>query len=189
MPAPADEIPLLVRAGAVLPLLPADVDTLTGFGPAPGVVPLRDRADSLQLLAFPRGVSSAALGEAGRVTSTERPDGWRVELTGPVRTFALQAALSTLEQPLVPCRVLLDGADVPGWTYDAGTQVLRATVRTGTLEVTGCASAAAPSVAPVARGALPGTGGPALLGVIGLLALLGAATALRGVAGRERLRA
>ena len=31
-PAPLDELPLLVRAGAVLPLLPADVDTLAPYG-------------------------------------------------------------------------------------------------------------------------------------------------------------
>jgi alpha-glucosidase (family GH31 glycosyl hydrolase) len=32
LPAPLDQLPLLARAGALLPLLPADVDTLAPYG-------------------------------------------------------------------------------------------------------------------------------------------------------------
>ena len=32
LPAPLDELPLLARAGALLPLLPPDVDTLAAYG-------------------------------------------------------------------------------------------------------------------------------------------------------------
>jgi alpha-glucosidase (family GH31 glycosyl hydrolase) len=40
LPAPLDEIPLLVRAGAMLVLLPADVDTLADYGAGTAVVRL-----------------------------------------------------------------------------------------------------------------------------------------------------
>ncbi len=53
LPAPLGELPLLARAGSVLPLLPADVDTLAPYGR--GLVHLRDRRGRLNLLAFPRG--------------------------------------------------------------------------------------------------------------------------------------
>ena len=65
LPAPRDELPLLVRAGAVLPLLPADVDTLAPYAGA-GVVRLADRRDRMQLLAFPRGRSRVAHGRSRR---------------------------------------------------------------------------------------------------------------------------
>ena len=53
LPAPLGELPLLARAGSVLPLLPADVDTLAPYGR--DLVHLRDRRGRLSLLAFPRG--------------------------------------------------------------------------------------------------------------------------------------
>src|SRR5262249_58539358 len=41
VPAPLDQLPLFVRAGAILPLLPADVDTLAEYGdPSLGLVTL-----------------------------------------------------------------------------------------------------------------------------------------------------
>ena len=55
VPAPLEELPLMVRAGAVLPLLPADVDTLASYGPGPDAVPLSKRRGRLDLIAFPRG--------------------------------------------------------------------------------------------------------------------------------------
>src|SRR5215208_7863583 len=50
VPAPLDELPLLARAGTILPLLPADVDTLAPYG-GKDVVKLADRYDRLRLLA------------------------------------------------------------------------------------------------------------------------------------------
>src|SRR3712207_2071707 len=62
LPAPIEELPLLARAGAVLPLLAPDVDTLADYGEgAEGVVRLADRRDVLHLLAFPRGRSESSL--------------------------------------------------------------------------------------------------------------------------------
>src|SRR5262249_41935364 len=64
VPAPLEELPLLVRAGAVLAMLPPDVDTLTDYGAgAPGLVRLADRQQSLGLLAFPRGTSEGRVGK------------------------------------------------------------------------------------------------------------------------------
>ena len=44
LPAPLGQPPLLLRAGAVLPLIGADVDTLSPYGRAAGLVRLADRA-------------------------------------------------------------------------------------------------------------------------------------------------
>jgi alpha-glucosidase len=143
VPAPLDELPLLVRAGAVLPLLPADVDTLADYGdPAPGLVKLRDRDDQLALLAFPRGRSESRVYRSERLRSIERAGGWELAVRGkPRRTYTLQASLATLEQPFVPCAVEWNGRVLASgeWAYDAGTQVLRTrfTGRRGRLVVRG----------------------------------------------------
>lgn len=59
-----DELPPYVRDGAVLPLLAADVSTLSSYGR--GVVRLADRRDRLRLLAFPGPRTTAGMfsGEA-----------------------------------------------------------------------------------------------------------------------------
>jgi hypothetical protein len=87
--APLYELPLFVRAGAVIPLLPPDVDTLAGVGKADGVVDARERSGQRVLLAFPRG-------RAIRI-----PD--RVK-----RAYRLQAAILSR-----PCSVRLNGTQVP----------------------------------------------------------------------------
>lgn len=131
LPAPLDELPLLVRAGALLPLLPADVDTLADYGdPASGVVRLRDRRDRMAILAFPRGDGDARLLDGvERLRSRERADGWELAIRGRTRrTWTLQASLATLARPLVPCAVELNGAPLAdgAWSYDPATRVLRA---------------------------------------------------------------
>jgi alpha-glucosidase (family GH31 glycosyl hydrolase) len=143
LPAPADELPLLARAGAVLPLLSPDVDTLSPYG-GPGVVRLADRRDRMRLIAFPRGRTSAALGAAGdRAVSTERRGRWTLAIRGTrTRTYRLQAGLGALRHRLTPCRVTAGGRALPRarWAYDRHRRVLRvtATLRTGTIDVRGC---------------------------------------------------
>jgi alpha-glucosidase (family GH31 glycosyl hydrolase) len=142
LPAPPEELPLLVRAGAVVPLLPADVDTLAGYGdPAPGFVRLRDRADRLVLLALPRGTSTSAMfGEREALRSAERAAGWTLAVRGRRRrTYTLDASLATLDRPFTPCRVTWSGGEIV-WSYDAGTAVLRARFagRRGRLVVRPC---------------------------------------------------
>lgn len=129
VPAPLDELPLLVRAGAVLPLLPADVDTLADYGDAPDLVKLRDRDDRLELLAFPRGRSETRLAGSERLRATERPGSWELAVrTKTRRRVGLQASLATLEQPFVPRTVTWNGRPLPddAWSWDAATRVLRA---------------------------------------------------------------
>jgi hypothetical protein len=43
---------MFVRAGAAIPLLPADVYTLTEHGDDPGIVHLSDRAAQIRVLHF-----------------------------------------------------------------------------------------------------------------------------------------
>jgi alpha-glucosidase (family GH31 glycosyl hydrolase) len=130
IPAPLDELPLLVRSGAVLPLLPPDVDTLASYGGGDdGLVRLRDRAGLLELLAFPRGRSVSRFYDGGRIASIERPGRWTLRVRGNRgRSYGLQASLGTLKRPLRPCRVLLDGRRLPAsrWRYRDGERVLDA---------------------------------------------------------------
>jgi alpha-glucosidase (family GH31 glycosyl hydrolase) len=111
-----DELPLFVRAGAVIPMLPADVFTLSDFG-AGEVVRLADRRDRMRLLAFP---------------APRAP--WRVALDGDRRRrYTLEAAFRA-------CAVALDGRPLPrsAWRQDGGVLTARFTVRRGTLAVRGC---------------------------------------------------
>jgi alpha-glucosidase (family GH31 glycosyl hydrolase) len=126
--APLDQLPLLARAGAILPLLPPDVDTLATYG-GKDVVKLRDRYHRLRLVAFPRGRSTARVGRQ-KLTSAES-SGRRWTLTiapGPRRRYDLQASLGTLTRPRHVCRVTLDGRPLrrKSWSYDARRRVLRA---------------------------------------------------------------
>jgi alpha-glucosidase (family GH31 glycosyl hydrolase) len=120
VPAPLTELPLLVRDGAVLPLLPANVDTLTDY-PSDSTTSLADGQDRLSLLAFPRGKSSARMFEGEQVRSRERGKGWALKVKGDrARTYRLQASLKTLKKSYRPCGVSLDGHALrnSAWDYD-----------------------------------------------------------------------
>ena len=132
LPAPEDELPLLARAGTVLPLLPPDVDTLAAYGDRPGLVKLDDRRNRVDLLAFPRGDSSADFYEGERLSSRERRGRWELGIDGSrARRYSLQASLATLRRPLAPCRVTVGGRALPraDWSYRASDGVLEATFR------------------------------------------------------------
>ena len=138
VPAPLDRLPLFVRAGAVLPLLPADVDTLSGYGTRPGLVKLADRADDLVLLAFPHGRSSGRFDLDGRWRSTLHGGTWRLSLRASrTRHVALQAALG-----FRPCRVTVGGRALPlsAWSFTRAGSVLRArfSARRATLSARRC---------------------------------------------------
>ena len=127
LPAPIEELPLLVRAGAVLALLPADVDTLAGYGSAPGLVHLSERRNRLMLLAFPRGRSAATFNAGERLVSVERRRGWSLTVRGSRRrAYRLQASLATLRQPFRPCGVTVRGRRLPrrAWRYRPRTRKL-----------------------------------------------------------------
>jgi len=135
-PAPPDELPLLVPAGAVIPLLSPDVQTLTSYGT--NVVRLADRQGELRLLAWPHGTTRGALGPGERWESHEGRGRWSLRVSGRrTRVYRLQASLATLRRPLVPCRVTASGRTLSrrAWSFDRTTGVLRARfrVRAGTV--------------------------------------------------------
>ncbi len=138
LPAPLGELPLLVRAGALLPLLPPDVDTL---GPAPrggGVVTFAARERRREILAFPRGRSRAAMPGGEGLASVEGRRGWTLAIRGRrTRRYAVQASLGALRRPFVPQTVLVDGRVLRrgAWRYDRRTHVLALAVRGRALRV------------------------------------------------------
>jgi hypothetical protein len=120
VPAPRDELPLFVRAGALIPLLDPDVQTLTGYGT--GVVHLADRAGRMSLVGWPvRGESRTSLGpgESARVrigrSLVLRIHGHRT------RRYAVQLSLAAAPRRVRPCRHA---------AYDPRTRVLRFRWRT-----------------------------------------------------------
>ena len=132
VPAPLDRLPLLVRAGAVLPLLPPDVDTLTEYGDEDGLVHLGDRLGRMRLLAWPHGRSRAAIGPGEAVRSRELARRWTLTVRGKrTRRYSVEASFGTLRRPFRPCAVGLSGRRLPrsAWSYGRRSQVLRATFR------------------------------------------------------------
>jgi alpha-D-xyloside xylohydrolase len=142
--APRAQIPLFVRAGAVIPMLAPDVYTLAEHGADdPTVVRLADRLDQLHLLAFPRGDTSGNFFEAGRYFSVETPEHWTLTLDDPVaRTIHLQANLQSLTQPFTPCTVSVGGSPLNAseWEYaiDTGVFTVSFSNKAGELQVQGC---------------------------------------------------
>ena len=128
--APLEELPLLVRAGAVLPLLPPSVDTLAPYAKRdPGLVSLADKRRSLRLLAFPRGRTRAALYDGERLRSAETARGWELVVRGDVRrSYRLEASFRALEDRFVPCRVRVGKRELAPskWSFDRDAAVLRA---------------------------------------------------------------
>jgi sulfoquinovosidase len=131
VPAPDDQIPLFVRQGAALPLLPSDVDTLSDYGS--GVVHLGDRPDKRALLAWPaKGLPPAAAqptDDSGVKSGMHKDKSWVLKVTQKRRTtLDLQVAL-----PKKPCAFTVNKKKRP-FTYSDG--VLKATPRltSGTIE-------------------------------------------------------
>ncbi len=147
--APLAQLPMFVRTGAVLPMLPADVDTLAGYGRERGLVHLRDRRRRMTLLAFPRGRSMRAIGDGESVISREGRRGWLVAVRGKVRRrYVLQANLATLRRPFAPCAVSVGGRQLPrsAWSFLRRAKVLRVRfrLRRGVLIAHRCRSVALP---------------------------------------------
>jgi alpha-glucosidase len=135
VPAPLEELPLLVRAGAVLPLLSADVDTLAGYGPGPDATPFRKRRGRLDLIAFPRGRWHGRFLHGEKLRSVVRRHHWDLVIRGKRRRrYALQAAM-----PFEPCSVTARGEPVR-FRYSRRTHVLRVrfSARRATATVEAC---------------------------------------------------
>jgi alpha-glucosidase (family GH31 glycosyl hydrolase) len=140
--AEADELPLMVRAGALLPMLPADVDTLAdryadggaaarGSGGG-GQVSLADRKRRLDVLAFPRGRSASRAYGNVKLISRERDGKWRLKIKSTQRRmYKIDASLATLRRPFAPECVTVKGKPLSGesWSYSKGTRLVRIKVR------------------------------------------------------------
>jgi hypothetical protein len=140
--AEADELPLMVRAGALLPVLPADVDTLAdryadggaasrGSGGG-GQVSLADRKRKLDVLAFPRGRSASRAYGNGKLISRERGGKWRLKIKGKQRRkYKIDASFATLRHPFAPECVTVKGKQLSGkaWSYSKGKRLVRIKVR------------------------------------------------------------
>jgi alpha-glucosidase (family GH31 glycosyl hydrolase) len=121
VPAPLEELPLFVRAGAVLPLLPADVDTLASYGPGPDAVPFKRRRGRLDLIAFPRGRWRGTFFHGERMRSVVHGRTWDLVIHGKrMRRYRVQAAL-----PFEAC---------------SGSRIVRRSfrMRSGRITVRGC---------------------------------------------------
>jgi alpha-glucosidase (family GH31 glycosyl hydrolase) len=133
LPAPLTELPLLARAGTLLALLPADVDTLAPYGKSRrSLVHLADRRGRMQLLAFPRGRSSGRFLTAGHLRSQEGVGRWTLEIDDTRRRrWSVQAGLGAMRRPFRPCEVRVDGRVLNSsmWEYRRKGRVLRATFR------------------------------------------------------------
>ena len=114
VPAPLEQIPLFVRNGTLLALLPADVATLAAYGT--GLVHLKDRAGQLHLLAWPRGLSSTlALGT--KLRSGLGPREWSLTVSGRAAAIEIEAVLTWK-----PTGVTWRGRRLARavWSYEAG---------------------------------------------------------------------
>ena len=120
-----------MRAGALLPLLPADVDTLTGYGGC-RPVHLPTAPGGCGCSRCRAGPARRAYYDSGRIRSRESGVGWVLRIDGgPARSFELQASMRTLRKPFAPCAVAIGGRRLAGgaWSYDRADGVLTATVR------------------------------------------------------------
>jgi hypothetical protein len=137
------QLPLLVRAGAVLPLLPREVDTLSPYGDGRRQLRLADRPRRLDLVAFPRGRRRGRIGPGERYLSSERRGRWTLTLRGKKRRrYRLQASMRTLRRRFRPCRVYLGGRRLRrrAWHYSRRTRnfAIGFRMRRGRLVVRSC---------------------------------------------------
>ncbi|MGI8460015.1 MAG: TIM-barrel domain-containing protein [Solirubrobacterales bacterium] len=137
--APLGEPPLLLRAGAVLPLLDPDVETLSPYADEGGLVGVEDRARELRLLAVPRGRSRSVLPDGGKARSVERGGGWTLRLRSAKRmSYEVEASFGALKRDeFRPRRVLVNGRQLGAsdWSYESGKELLRLAVRGRKLKV------------------------------------------------------
>ncbi|WP_296605496.1 TIM-barrel domain-containing protein [Nocardioides sp.] len=138
--APLGTIPLFLRAGAVVPLLPRDVDTLSAYGE--GVIGVADRAARRTLLAAPRtGAWQGTLGPGEGLRSQATGRAWTLRVAADqARRYDVRATLAGLDPDWRPCRVEADGHRVP-FEYAGSRRVLRfsaSIAATGGVRVTAC---------------------------------------------------
>jgi alpha-glucosidase (family GH31 glycosyl hydrolase) len=104
LPAPLGRPPLLVRAGAVVPLLEPGSQTLAPYGdvPKPGT--------GRHLLAVPRGTTLSRLGDGITARSIEKRGRWILRVRGAAgRRLTIEHDLRALRRPFRPRVLLVNG--------------------------------------------------------------------------------
>lgn len=152
--APTGTIPLFLRVGSVVPMLPRTVDTLSEYG-----TDLADAADRRTLLAAPSaGPWRGPLGPGETMRSTGTGRTWTLTLDATqARTYDVRATLAGLGSGWVPCRVEADGERV-AFSFEPGRQVVRVRAplaADGALRVTACHDASTASASSSTSGVLP----------------------------------
>jgi alpha-glucosidase (family GH31 glycosyl hydrolase) len=129
VPAPLEQLPMIVRAGAIFPLLPADTQTLASYG-AGSTIGLDDVGRRLHLIAFPRGKSRSPFGQNGGLRSKELRHSWKLTIRRANRyRISLDASLTTLKHKLRPCLVQLEGRTLKRNAWSVKNGVLRVRFR------------------------------------------------------------
>ncbi len=128
--APIGEVPVMAKAGGLIPLLPANTDTLAPYARS-SFTGLDDNRGRLHLIAFPRGRTSTGYLRNGAIHSSEDRRSWNLKITGSGRTkLDLEASLRTLRNRFRPQivtvgnRTLRRGID---WSFSRRSGVLRVT--------------------------------------------------------------
>lgn len=127
-----DDIPVMVRAGALLPMVPPSVDTLSPYGAAnPDVSRLYDQP-ARSLLAFPRGATATAF-DQGSIRSAESrrgPRKWTLRIRDHrPRTWTVRASLTSLKRPFRPRCLAVNGKAGKGWRYDHASRTIEFEIR------------------------------------------------------------
>ena len=125
--APLNQIPLMAKAGSLLPLLPANTDTLAPYAKS-AYTGLDDNRGKLHLIALPRGFTSTGYLEDGRIVSAEGHGNWLLQVGGGGKVkLDLDASMKTLKRPFSPASVLVNGKRLKKgkvWSYDRKAGVL-----------------------------------------------------------------
>lgn len=129
LPAPSEQIPLLVKAGAMLTTLPSDVDTLSPFGTEDeSIVHLEDRSER-NLFAFPRDTSSGSFETGGTIRSVEKKNRLKITISDRTsRTWNLNIATASMRNQFKPRCVKLNGRPIARDNWQMLNGTIKATV-------------------------------------------------------------
>ncbi|MCB0857986.1 MAG: glycoside hydrolase family 31 protein [Solirubrobacterales bacterium] len=128
--APLEQAPVMVKAGSLLPMLPANTDTLAPYAKS-RFTGLDDNRRKLHLIAFPRGKSSTGYMKSGTISSREGRRNWQLRITGAGYVgLHLEASLHTLTHLFRPRTVWVGGRELrrgTDWFFNRRSGVLRVT--------------------------------------------------------------
>ena len=123
VPAPLEELPLLVRAGRRSRCCRRGSTRLPATALAASTRS-RSRAGGCGWSPFPAAARCLASARARGCAHARRAGGWTLEVDGKRRrAYRLQASLATLRRPFQPCELAVDGRELERgrWRYHAST--------------------------------------------------------------------